>query len=219
MDQKVLIACKLPESRFVMKSVLFAFVGLLLAASMSLAQSSYRVKSGDTLAIEVLEDASLSRNVLVLPGGTFDFPFAGTIRASGRTPEQIRAAIVAGIADNFATSPTVFVSVASLRPREEPLEPPEPETISVYFLGEVNTPGLRPVEPGTTFLQAISQAGGFTPFAAKKRVQLRRTNPNTGAQSVSVINYKALSRGQGLTRSIRLQHGDVILIPERRLFE
>lgn len=205
--------------RFGMKHILLAIFGLLLTVSMAFAQNSYRVKSGDTLTIEVLEDASLSRNVLVLPGGTFDFPYAGTIRASRRTPEQIEAAIAQGIASNFTNPPTVFVSVASLRPREEPREPPEPVRMPVYVLGEVAEPGLKEVRPGTTFLQALSQAGGFTNFAAKKRVQLRRTDPRTGAQSVSVINYRALSRGAAQNRSIKLQEGDVIMIPERRLFE
>lgn len=202
-----------------MKQILMAVFGLLLAVSASHAQSGYRVKSGDTLSIEVLEDASLARNVLVLPGGTFDFPYAGTVRARGRTPSQIEAAIAQGIASNFANSPTVFVSVASLRPPAEPRDPPPPRTISVYFLGEINTPGIREVSPGTTFLQALSQAGGFTNFAAKKRVQLRRTNPKTGAQTVSIINYRALSRGAVQNLSVKLQEGDVIVVPERRLFE
>jgi polysaccharide export outer membrane protein len=202
-----------------MKHLLLAVFSLLLAVTASHAQSGYRVKSGDTLAIEVLEDASLSRSVLVLPGGSFDFPFAGTIRASGRTTGQIEASIAQGIASNFANSPTVFVSVASLRPRVEPRDPPPPRTVSIYLLGEVNTPGIREVAPGTTFLQALAQAGGFTNFAAKKRVQLRRTNPKTGAQSVTIINYKALSRGAVQNLSIKLQKGDVIVIPERRLFE
>ena len=199
-----------------MKHLFLAVFSLLLAVTASHAQSSYRVQSGDTLSIEVLEDSSLSRNVLVLPGGTFDFPFAGTVRARGRTPSQIEAAIARGIASNFANMPTVFVSVASLRPEEDP---PEPRTISIYILGEVATPGIREVKPGTTFLQALSQAGGFTNFAAQKRVQLRRTHPKTRAQSVSIINYKALSRGAAQNLSIRLQEGDVIVIPERRLFE
>lgn len=201
-----------------MKHFLFAILSLLLSVTMSQAQNSYRVQSGDTLAIEVLEDPSLSRNVLVLPGGTFDFPFAGTVRARGRTPAQIEAAIARGIAGNFANPPTVFVSVASLRPDDDD-EEDEPVTIEVYVLGEVEDPGLKEVRPGTTFLQALSQAGGFTSFAAKKRLQLRRTHPRTGAQTVSIINYRALSRGAVQNRSIRLQVGDVIVVPERRLFE
>ncbi len=201
-----------------MKRLFFLICGLMLTASTTFAQGNYFVQPGDTLRIEVLEDSNLNRTVLVTPDGRFAFPFAGTLRASGRTVEQIRRSVIASIKDSFASEPTVFVSVAALRLPEE-MEEEEPVTIDVYFLGEVNTPGLVSVEPGTTFLQGLSQAGGFTNFAATKRVQLRRTDSRTGQQTVTTINYRALSEGAALSRSIRLYDGDVILIPERRLFE
>ena len=199
---------------FAMKRILILLWGLILTATMTYAQDAYRVQAGDTLQIEVLEDTSLNRIVLVTPDGRFAFPFAGSLRASGRTVEQIRRDVIASILDSFASEPTVFVSVAALNPEEE-----EPDTINVFFMGEVNTPGLREVEPGTTFLQALSQAGGFTTFAATKRIQLRRTYKHSGQQSLTTINYKALSQGTGLSQSIILHDGDVILIPERGLFE
>jgi polysaccharide export outer membrane protein len=92
-------------------------------------------------------------------------------------------------------------------------------TIDIYFLGEVNTPGLREVAPGTTLLQALAQSGGLTRFAATRRIQLRRTNPQTGQQWVAEIDYRALANGAALATDITLQDGDVILVPERRLFE
>ena len=72
---------------------------------------------------------------------------------------------------------------------------------------------------GTTFLQALSAGGGLTPFAADRRVQLRRSDPRSGASSLTEINYRALQSGARLSRSIPLADGDVILVPERRLFE
>ncbi len=202
-----------------MKHILILVWSLVFAATMSHAQSEYRARSGDMLQIEVLEDSTLDRVVLVTPDGRFVFPFAGSVRAAGRTVDQIRSSVVAELTESFAAEPTVFVSVSSLRAPAAPAAPAEPATIKIYFMGEVNTPGLREVEPGTTFLQGLSQAGGFTSFAATKRVQLRRTIRHTGEQTLSTINYRALSEGGGLTRSIVLFEGDVILVPERRLFE
>ena len=202
-----------------MKHILILVWSLVFAATMSHAQSEYRARSGDMLQIEVLEDSTLDRVVLVTPDGRFVFPFAGSVRAAGRTVDQIRSSVVAELAESFAAEPTVFVSVSSLRAPAAPAAPAEPATIKIYFMGEVNTPGLREVEPGTTFLQGLSQAGGFTSFAATKRVQLRRTSRHTGEQNLSTINYRALSEGGGLARSIVLFEGDVILVPERRLFE
>jgi polysaccharide export outer membrane protein len=192
---------------------------MLLGGSPAAAQG-YVVKGGDTLRIEVLQDESLNRDVLVTPDGTFSFPFAGTVRASGRTPAQISELVAQRIAPNFASEPNVFVSVRALRP-EDPFLPTEQaeDIVRVYFLGEVNAPGVKELVPGITLLQALSEAGGFTNFAARKRLQLRRTDPKTGAQSVAIINYQALADGAALSRDIVLAEGDVILVPQRRLFE
>lgn len=199
---------------------LFAAFWMCLIATAALAQGNYQVRPGDTLQIEVLEDSSLNRSVIVLPDGRFSFPYAGTVRAGGRTLTQVEAALTSAIASNFAIEPSVFVSVANLRPREEQGEvaPPVLPTISIFFLGEVASPGEKSVPPGTTFLQALATSGGFSNFAAEKRVQLRRTDPHTGQQTVYQINYRALANGaQG--NSVVLSDGDVILVPERRLFE
>lgn len=203
---------------------LFAAIALPLIAAQAMAQSNYRLKPGDTLTVEVLEDSQLNRSLLVLPDGTVTVPFAGQIPVSGRSVGEIQAAITRAIAPNFANAPTVFVSVAQLRPvvrgtARAASVPAKPATINIYVTGEVAAPGRKPVAPGTTFLQAMAQSGGFSNFAATKRVQLRRTNPATGAQKVYTINYRALSRGAGSAKAIFLQEGDVILVPERRLFE
>lgn len=204
----------------------YALVALAVIACAALvapasAQSGYQIRSGDILQIEVLEDPSLNREVLVLPSGEFSFPFAGTVRAGGRTVGQVQGAIAGGIASNFAGPPNVFVSVRSLRPKEPRRTgvAAAPVTMDIYLLGEVNSPGTKAVAPGTTFLQALAQSGGFSQFAAKKRIQLRRSNAATGEQTLIKINYRALANGATLRRDVVLQEGDVILVPERRLFE
>lgn len=205
-----------------MKYLLSALLGLVLATAQVAAQSGYRIKTGDTIAVEVLEDTQLNRQVLVLPGGTIDFPYVGTVKVAGRTASQVQSSIAAGIASQFANTPTVFVSVSQLRPvvrSTASTAPAAPVTIDIYFTGEVASPGIKQVAPGTTFLQAMAQSGGFSNFAATKRVQLRRTDPATGLQTTQIINYKALSRGANLGSEVYVQEGDVILVPERRLFE
>ncbi|WP_300039350.1 polysaccharide biosynthesis/export family protein [uncultured Roseobacter sp.] len=184
------------------------------------AQENYRIQPGDTLNIEVLEDPQLNRQVLVLPDGRFSFPYAGTVLAGGRTLGQVERAVTTGIASNFAIPPNVFVAVQRRSQQAEGLAGSEGllEPIQIYFIGEVSSPGRRTVAEGTTLLQALAQSGGFTRFAAQKRIQLRRTNPTTGVQSLFRINYKALANGAE-AQNIRLQDGDVILAPERRLFE
>jgi polysaccharide export outer membrane protein len=182
--------------------------GLLPAA----AQDGYRLRPGDVLRIEVLEDAELNRSVLIAPDGRITIPLAGAIAAGGRTVEQVQADLIARLAPNFAAPPTVFVSLERLvEPR--PPGPPAKTTIEVYVMGESANPGRLDVERGSTLLQAFAQMGGFTKFAATKRIQLRR-----GARTF-VIDYSAIERGTSTAGDTVLQKGDVILVPQRRLFE
>jgi polysaccharide export outer membrane protein len=73
------------------------------------------------------------------------------------------------------------------------------------------------VERGTTLLQFLAESGGLTPFAATKRIQLRRTDA-AGQERSYLFNYDAVMSG-AQTTVITLQKGDVIIVPQRRLFE
>jgi polysaccharide export outer membrane protein len=201
------------------KTLMLALATALLA-TVAMAQSEYQVRSGDTLQIEVLEDPSLNRAAVVLPDGRISFPLAGTVRVAGRTVDQIQAAITSAIASNFASSPNVFVAVLPSERVARAIAAPAPApTMGIFFLGEVNSPGAVELTPGTRFLQAMASSGGLTRFAADKRVQLRRTDAHTGQTNMFEINYRAILDGAALNNNIVLQEGDVIVVPERRLFE
>lgn len=194
-------------------------LGALLAATLStgaFAQSSYQIRSGDSLQIEVLEDPALNRSVLVLPDGSINFPLVGTIPAAGRSVSDVRSDLSAALASKFAAAPNVFVGVGTLA-EVAPRVSAAAATISVYAMGEVTSPGKADVAPGTTVLQFLAQAGGFTRFAAQKRVQLRRTAKG-GVEQIYLFNYDGTGTS-GIAGSTRLQSGDVIVVPQRKLFE
>lgn len=195
-----------------MKHALIAALALLMAAPMALAQGAgYRIQPGDVLAVTVLEDETLNRETLVLPDGRISVPLAGAVEAAGQTVETVERTIADRLASNFAVRPNVFVSVVTVDETGE--------TFPIYVLGRVGEPGVREVEAGTTLLQAISLAGGFDRFAATKRIQLRRTDPQSGREQLYVFNYDAVERGAAIQAMITLREGDVVLVPERRLFE
>jgi polysaccharide biosynthesis/export protein len=195
-----------------MRHVLAAALALLMAAPMALAQAAgYRIQPGDVLTVTVLEDETLNREVLVLPDGRISVPLAGTVAAAGQSVEAVERTIADRLASNFAVRPNVFVSVVTVAD--------EAETFPIYVLGRVGEPGLVEVEVGTTLLQGIALAGGFDRFAATKRIQLRRRDPATGREQLYVFNYNAVERGAAIQSMITLREGDVLLVPERRLFE
>lgn len=201
-----------------MKRILAVIVMILLAPLAATAQE-YQIKPGDVLRVEVLEDAALNRNTLVLPDGRISFPMAGSISAAGLTVSQLQSAISTGLAPNFANAPTVFVSLdalaAPVAPRNGAAITP---TIGVFVMGEVANPGRIEVTPGTTVLQFLAQSGGFSRFAATKRIQLRRIDAG-GVEQVYAIDYQAMERGASGVGATVLANGDVIIVPQRRLFE
>jgi polysaccharide biosynthesis/export protein len=195
-----------------MRSIVLALLFALLAPAAFAQSAGYRIQPGDSLAVTVLEDETLNRQVLVLPDGSVSVPLAGNVAAAGRSVAAVESTIADRLASNFAVRPSVFVSVVGLA--EEIVD-----TFPVYVLGQVGAPGLVEVEPGTTLLQSIALAGGLDRFAAARRIQLRRSDPSTGQERLYLFNYRAVERGGSIESMITLREGDVILVPERRLFE
>lgn len=187
-------------------------LALMLASLVSpaLAQG-YRIQPGDSLTVTVLEDDTLNRQVLVLPDGRISVPLAGTIAAAGQTVDSVEKVIADRLASNFAVRPSVFVSVVAVDENAS--------QIPVFVLGQVANPGEVLVKPGTTLLQAIALSGGLERFAATKRIQLRRTDPATGQERLFLFNYNAVEGGGAVESMITLREGDVIIVPERHLFE
>ena len=201
-----------------------AFAAMMAVLTLSLAlvapaaaQDGYRICSGDTLHVEVLEDPSLNRDVLVSPDGRVSLPLAGSVKASGQTIEGVQSALAAKLAPNFAAAPNVYVSVAQLAERVARTGPAAPVLIDIYVLGEVAAPGRLQVPRGTTVLQLFAETKGFTQFAATKRIQLRRTT--NGVEKVYPLNYVAIEKGSSRNGTTVLINGDVIVVPQRRLFE
>jgi polysaccharide export outer membrane protein len=206
--------------KFSTLSAAITLVISLLLATISTAQTNYRIRAGDVLRIEVIEDSSLNRSVLVSPDGRITVPLAGAVQAAGRSVEAVQADLANQLAANFASTPSVFVSIERLvevRPSIPGAPTPDP-TIDVYVLGEADNTGKLEIDPETTVLQLFAQMGGFTNFAATSRIQLRRADSH-GAETVYILDYDAIEAGLSPNGTSGLMDGDVIIVPQRRLFE
>lgn len=177
--------------------------------------SAQTLKSGDNLSISVLQDSKLDRNVVVDPSGEIAFPLAGHIRARGLTPQALENILKAKLKGNYKDENLdVTVAVAN-SPKDIPEDDLKPK---VFITGEVVRPGSYVVRQPTTLMQAIALAGGIGPFAAKQRIQVRRRGAG-GDETIFMFNYKAYEAGADLEGNIRLRAGDVIMVPERGLFD
>ena len=189
-------------------------LALLLGAPASAQRSAqvdeYRIAVGDRLAISVLEDPGLNQSVLVRPDGRISMPLAGTIVAQDRTPEELQSAIRRALSRDFVEPPTVTVSLVGLGSPDEGLA-------RIYVIGQVGRPGPLDVELPLDILQALSLAGGPSAFAASQRIQVRRRTPS--GENVMLFDYDLVDAGATPTEAIPLVDGDVIVVPERGLFE
>ena len=81
----------------------------------------------------------------------------------------------------------------------------------VFVQGEVKTPGAVKFTKDLTLVKAITQAGGFTPLAAPKRVSVVRGD---GPKKETLkVNVDAMLRDSAA--DLPLQPSDIIIVPQR----
>ena len=172
---------------------------------------SGRLQPGDVVGITVYQDPKLDRQVLIGPSGMISFPLAGQIRAGGLTPAELESVLKARLKGRFTEEPDITVALVALKSEDPDLKP------KIFITGEVLRPGPFVMQQRLSLVQAIAVAGGFSPFAAKQRIQLRRKID--GVESLYVFNYNDFFSGTNFENNINLRPGDVIIVPERGLFE
>jgi len=159
-----------------------------LTATAILDAAVYRFAPGDTVKIDVYGEPDLSVKPLIEPNGKFNYPFLGEVTASGRTAQQLAAAIGAGLRAGFLVNPDVRVSVAEYRP--------------IYISGQVRRPGSYPYTIGLKVQEAVTLAGGLTDYASTGRVYAQHEN-TPESQRIKV------------TLDSQLLPGDTLIIGER----
>ena len=80
------------------------------------------------------------------------------------------------------------------------------------MLGQVNDPGAFVVNPSVDVMQALSLAGGTTPFASINGIIILRRNLD-GSQRAIKFKYKDVERGRNLEQNIMLESGDIVVVP------
>jgi len=170
----------------------------LPAALVSQVDPGYRLGAEDVLLVSVWKDEQLTREVVVRPDGMFSFPLVGDIQAEDRTVEAIRDDLVKRLT-KYIPNANVSVAVTKI------------VSYKVYVVGRVNKPGEYLVGHYTDVLQALSLAGGLTPFAAENDIKVMRRVK--GTQQSIPFRYGDLRKGKDLEQNIVLQRGDVVMVP------
>ncbi len=185
-------------------SVLLAVsFGLSAEAVAADADADYVINAGDVLQITVWKEEGLDREILVLPDGMVSFPLIGSFKAQGMTPAQVQSTVKEKLKRLIPDAAVTVMIKATLG-----------HTVSV--IGQVAKPGEFVMGHHMTVMQALSQAGGLTPYASEGHIKILR---HEGDKEIAIkFPYDDVSSGNDLDKDIVLVPGDVVVVPTAGLF-
>ena len=160
--------------------------------------SSYVIGPGDVLNISVWKEEGMQLEVLVRPDGEITFPLVGEIKAGGMTTKLLSEELVKKL-KKYIPHPSVTVSVL------------QSVSNKIYVIGKVNRPGEFIATGYMDVLQALTMAGGLTPYADSDEIKIiRRTEAGT---KVKLFDYDEVISGERLDMNIILKAGDTVVVP------
>ena len=193
--------CALMAAKRVALSVMLVLTTLLIPGGIMAQQAGgleYRIGPEDVLHISVWKEEDLDRKVLVRPDGGVSFPLVGDIQVSGRTPLEVQDEIRSRL-QRYVPDAEVTVSVDKI------------SGYTVFVLGEVNNPGQFTLGRYVDVVQALTLAGGTTPYASERNMQVLRRQD--GKEVTYSFDFRDIKRGRKLEQNIILQSGDVVVVP------
>jgi len=164
------------------------------------ASTVYLVGAGDKLEITVFGHADLNRIVEVRGDGAIDFPLIGDVPVAGKGLSQIGRDLAQLLGKDYIVDPKVSVSVREYGSRW------------VTIIGEVRTPGRHILRLNMRLIDLLAEAGGLSPFANRKQIEILRSESNDLRRKV-VVNLKAVEDGK--VADLPLLAGDVVIVPRR----
>jgi len=177
----------------------FAIVGAGAAsAAADPTSGDYRVQPGDVLQVTVWKEQDLTGEVLVRPDGGISFPLVGDVVASGKTIEALRQEITERL-KHYIPDPVVTIATKLVSGNH------------IYVVGKVQRPGEYPFVRPLDVMQALSLAGGTTPYAAVNNIII--LHRDSDQQHAIRFHYSDVAHGKDLSQNIVLQAGDTVVVP------
>ena len=158
----------------------------------------YLLQPGDVLNVSVWKETDLTAEVLIRPDGGMSFALAGELQAAGHTVAELTAMLEKRIR-KFEPDAVVTVSIKLASGNR------------VYVIGKVNHPGDFPLNRPIDVMQALSLAGGATPFADTNAIRILRRDGDH--QTAIAFRYGDVQHGRRLQQNILLQSGDTVVVP------
>jgi protein involved in polysaccharide export with SLBB domain len=156
--------------------------------------ADYSISSGDEIKILLWGRINESYQLKVDREGSINIPHLGPVTVAGMPFSAMQKIIM----DRLQSIEGVQASITL----------GDLQSISVFIVGEVKSPGMYTISALSNVTNALFAAGGPNKQGALRAVQLKRN----GAQIATVDFYDFLLSGKD-NANLRLKSGDVIMVP------
>lgn len=172
-------------------------VGAPIPAEAHKRQASGNLAPGDVITISYPGAPEMNLSQKIRPDGRLSLPMIGDVRAAGKSPTSFQSELQRRYQDNLQ-DPKVVVAILTA-------------AAAVYVSGEVRAPAKISLDRPMTALEAIMEAGGFTPVADPRKVSVVRTV--SSAHQRFNINMNDVMSGKA--KAFYLQPYDVVYVGQR----
>ncbi len=186
--------------------------------SMEVLDNTRAIRPGDVVSVRVIEDRKEPRQMTVGVTGEMYAPYAGLVKAAGKTSRQLAEEIKAKLEKAYFKNATVIVAIDRTleESRGGSYYTADMEFFTIF--GQVLKQGKYelPRDEDISISQAILRAGGFAQFGNPKKVRLVRQIP--GGQSKTIlVNCDEIMRKGNLSKDIFIRGGDVVIVDEKKV--
>jgi len=168
----------------------------------------YKLRVGDKISFQILEDRDLPKSLVVADSGELDVPYIGRVTVTDKTCKQLAAELKTQLEKEYYYRASVIIA----------LDVANRVLGRIYVWGQVRNQGPMEiaVNENLTAGKAILRAGGFADFANKKRVKVIRGSAANGAdkQTWELNMADILEEGQ-TEKDLVLQPDDFVIVPSR----
>ena len=167
---------------------------------------------GDRLSFKVVEDEIAPRPLIVTDSLEIDVPYVGRVPVGNRTCKQFAYYVKQLLEKEYYFQATVLVGLDSAGGGARAFSRGK-----VYIMGLVRSAGAMemPVNETLTVTKAIIRAGGFAPYADKKKVKLIRGGKNGNANKPVIVNCAEILDKGLWDKDVELQPEDIVQVPEK----
>jgi polysaccharide export outer membrane protein len=165
-----------------------------------------RLGPGDSVSIQVYGQPDMSSTEYVADDGTINLPLVGHVQVTGLSPVEAGTKVETALSKGqFLVDPHVSINIVQSRSQR------------VVVLGEVKTPGRYPVDPNSSIMDLVAQAGGLTEQAADTGYVIRTDAGGNVTRTPVDLRGMVVGSGPG-SSSLDLRGGDSLLVPRAEQF-